>query len=120
VENAQSADWIHRRAGDRRRYNARRQRAALVRRRRLARLLRRIRWPGWWRGGLQGRVARRFGVSAATISRDINWLSLHWLAADLPPAWVSPAPADGLHGSFQPNGGQKHAPPAPERSAHRW
>lgn len=69
--NGGSPDWVNRRAGGRRRYNAQRQLAALERRRRLARLLRRIGWRGWVAWGVQGRIARRFGVSQSTISRDM-------------------------------------------------
>jgi len=59
--------------GGRNAYNVRRQVKALARRRELAELL--ARWPddGRRRGG-QAEMARRLGVSEATISRDVAFL----------------------------------------------
>ena len=62
-------DWeaICRRAGGRRHYNSIRQTRAAFRRLQVARLL--CRWGLGY--GVQARVARRLGVSEATISRDV-------------------------------------------------
>lgn len=61
-------DEVCRRAGGRRRYNIRRQRAAFERRATVARLL--VEY-GRNKRGTRARIARELGVSEATISRDI-------------------------------------------------
>jgi hypothetical protein len=58
---------VHRRAGGRRGYNARRRLAALRRCHRAAVLVARMRWC--W--GAQAAVARRLGVHRSTINRDL-------------------------------------------------
>ncbi len=64
--DAVSAEQASRRAGGRRRYNRLRQDIAVVRRAKVARLLRTF---GVERGA-QAQIARQLGVSEATISRD--------------------------------------------------
>jgi hypothetical protein len=86
-----SAVEAARRAGGRRRYNNWRQTLALLRRAKLVRLLaaqgglarRRDGWPDWRVGlwGNQGALARRLGVSPATVCRD-----LHKLRAEICPS----------------------------------
>jgi hypothetical protein len=58
------------RAGGRRRHNATRQARAQLRRAEVARLLGTL----GWRHGTQAVIARRLGVSEATISRDLTAL----------------------------------------------
>jgi len=63
-----AAAWA--RAGGRRRHNATRQARAQLRRAEVARLLGTL----GWRHGTQAVIARRLGVSEATISRDLTAL----------------------------------------------
>jgi hypothetical protein len=64
-------------AGGRRHYNAHRQFLALDRRRKLARMLRQK--GGMTKRGYQARLARKLGVSTATICRDVRYLlQLGW------------------------------------------
>ncbi len=65
-----STDEAHRRASGRRQYNAVRQFRAIVRRGEVAKLLDQLGYAH----GVQVRIARRLGVSPATISRDVTAL----------------------------------------------
>jgi hypothetical protein len=62
-----STDEAHRRASGRRQYNAVRQFRAILRRAEVAQLLNQLGYGH----GVQVRIARRLGVSPATISRDV-------------------------------------------------
>jgi len=64
-------DEICRRAGGRRRYNARRKLIAEMRRFKVAQLVKEY---GLYERGVQKRIADELGVSEATISRDIALL----------------------------------------------
>ncbi len=59
---------VCKRAAGRRRYHAVRRRAAYRRRYQVGRALDMLGWPGY---GVGRKLARQFGVSEATISRDI-------------------------------------------------
>jgi len=65
-----SSDEVHRRASGRRQHNAVRQLRAILRRNEVAQLLDQL---GYARG-VQVVIARRLGVSPATISRDVTAL----------------------------------------------
>ena len=80
-----SSDQANCRAGGRRHYNSWRQTCAAVRRVKVSRLLRRfsaeyarLGIAGINQWGIQARIARKLGVSQATISRDIALLEQEW------------------------------------------
>ena len=71
--NKLTSEQVFKRAGGRRRYNLQRQEAAEARRGEVRRLLDLY---GRHRRGVQARIARELGVSRATISRDVEIVSL--------------------------------------------
>ncbi len=73
-------DVVHRRAGGRRAYNARRRDEALLRRSEVARLS--LHWSRAHSPLQRGKgawIARQLGVSEATISRDLAAIRALWL-----------------------------------------
>ena len=71
--NPVSKDEAQKRAGGRRSYNARRQNAALLRQHQIADLLRDMS-GGLFDWGFRSELSRKFGVSRATITRDLQHL----------------------------------------------
>src|SRR5438309_250877 len=73
---------VHRRAGGRRHYNNVRAVAVAYRRLQVSRLLLTTRGRGRIGShGVQAEIARKLGVSEATISRDCAYLQRQWLAS---------------------------------------
>jgi hypothetical protein len=71
---------VNRRAGGRRHYNSVRAFRVAFRRLQVVRLLRTTRGRGFiGKHGVQAQIARKLGVSEATISRDCAYLHRQWL-----------------------------------------